>query len=124
MATVEYLKFAEKTAFQETTRFKAIPIQIGIKYYAATKEEKVAKGFFISGEVGIMPSTTHFTYSSGNPDFVFKESGLCIAAGLGYQFGGVEASVRPQFNLSASGFDVYYMNFRIAYAILRKMNKI
>ncbi|MBD0365768.1 MAG: hypothetical protein ICV53_06645 [Flavisolibacter sp.] len=122
MATVEYLKFAEKTSFQQTTKFTAVPIQIGIKYYAATKEEKVAKGLFVSGEVGIMPSTTHFTYTSGNKD-KFKESGLSVAPGLGYQLGRVEASFRPQFNLSASGFNVYYLNFRLAYTILKKKNR-
>lgn len=120
MATVEYLKFAEKTSSQQTASFTAVPIQVGIKYYAATKEERVAKGFFISAEVGIMPTTTNFKYESGNPDFTYKESGLSVAPGLGYQLGGVEASLRPQFNLTASGYNVYYLNFRLAYTLLKK----
>lgn len=118
-ATFEYLKFAEKATVQQTATFKATCIQVGIKYFVATKEERVSKGVFISGEVGIMPSTTNFTYTSNNRQFEFKESGLSVAMGLGYQLAGVEASLRPQFNLGASGFNVYYLNVRLAYALLR-----
>lgn len=122
IATVEYLKFAEKKSAQSTAKFTAIPVQIGIKYYAIGKEN-TSEGLFISGEAGIMRTTTFYTYTSGNPDFNFKESGLCVAPGVGYQLGRVEASFRPKFNLSASGFNVYYLNYRLAYAFRKRINK-
>ena len=122
IVTVEYLKFAEKNSPQNTVKFTAVPIQIGIKYYAS-RVENIPSGLFISGEVGTMPTTTHFTFVSGNPDRKFKESGLSVAPGIGYQLRKVEASFRPQFNLSASGYNVYYMNFRLAYALVKSKAK-
>ncbi|MDZ4808341.1 MAG: hypothetical protein SGI96_08715 [Bacteroidota bacterium] len=65
-----------------------------------------------------MPTTTHFDYAV-NTDRDFKESGLSTALGIGYQLDNIEASTRLQYNLSASGFNVYYYNFRIAYTFIK-----
>jgi len=125
MATIGYLSFAKNNPYSSapatTSEFKAIPIQVGIKYYPKEKTE-IAKGFYISAELGVMRTTTHFTYAA-NPDFNFKESGLSVAPGLGYLFRNLESSFRLQYNLSASGFNVYYYNFRLAYAFLKRKNK-
>jgi hypothetical protein len=118
IATAEYLKFIEKSAFQYVTNFTAVPIQIGIKYYTAKEVEKIANGLFISGEIGIIASTSKYNYTSGNQN-KFKESGISVAPGIGYQFSKIESSIRPQFNLSASGFNVYYLNFRLGYKVFQ-----
>ena len=122
IATIEYLKFTDKKDAFSTTSFRAIPIQVGIKYYT-TRKAYASKGFFISGELGIMPTTTVFDYTNGLPTFTFKESGLSIAPGIGYQAGRAEVSIRPQFNLTAAGFDVYYLNMRLAYAFIKTQKK-
>jgi len=126
MLTVGYLGFAEKELpFSGTpptrTKVKAIPIQAGVKYYIQ-KINEPPKGFFISAELGLMPTSTHFDYAV-NPDFDFKESGLSTALGIGYLAGIIEAGFRLQYNLTASGFDVYYYNFRLAYCFLKIKNK-
>ena len=126
IATIGYLGFAKKELPYSGTpptiaMYRAIPIQAGVKYY--TKEIKeTAKGIFISAELGIMPTTIHFDYLN-YPDLDFKESGLSTAMGIGYQLGNIESGFRVQFNLSDSGFDVYYYNFRIAYTFLKLKNK-
>jgi hypothetical protein len=118
MITVEYLKFAEQKNEFNTTEFKAIPVQVGIKYYNRVIGKRPG-GFFFSSELGLMPTTTHFTFVSNNPERTYKESGLCLAYGPGYLLGKGEASIRLQHNLSASGFDIYFIAFRLAYAFLR-----
>lgn len=128
MATLEYFQFAEKEYYEfgklvNTSDFTAMPVQIGLRHFIGTQEERLAKGFFISFELGVMPTKTHSTYTNGSPDSEFKESGLSVAPGIGYQAGRVEASIRPQFNLAASGFNVYYLNFRLAYVVFRKFKK-
>ena len=117
IATIEYLTFAEKQQTLSTTKFSAIPIQVGVKFYPGAKPF-VASGFFISGELGLMFTTTKYMYSNGLPDDKFKESGLSLTPGIGYQLGNLEAGFRPQLNLTASGFDIYYLNFGLAYRIL------
>ena len=121
IATIGYLWFAKETPFpgtpSTTSTFKALPIQAGLKYYPQERKEK-PKGFFISAELGIMPTTTHFT-NPPNPEFDRKETGLSCAPGVGYQLGDLESGFRLQYNLTASGFNVYYYNFRIAYAFLK-----
>lgn len=122
IVTIGYLAFAQKKLpYSGTpptiTSFKAIPIQVGVKYYPMEKKE-MPKGIFISGELGFMPSTVHFDYLN-YPDRDFKESGLCTAMGMGFQLGNIETGFRVQYNLSDSGFDVYYYNFRLAYTFLK-----
>lgn len=65
-----------------------------------------------------MPGSTVFTYANGNPQYKHKETGLCLAPGIGYMINGIELSLRPQYNLTAAGLDVYYWNVRLAYAIM------
>ena len=122
IATVGYIGFAkQELPYSGTpptiTTVKAIPIQAGLKYYFKAVKE-TPKSFFASAELGFMPITTHFDYAV-NQDRDFKESGLSTALGIGYQLGNLEASTRLQYNLTASGFNVYYYNFRIAYGILK-----
>ena len=122
-ATVGYLGFAEQElAFSGTpptkTKVSAILIQIGMKYYP----KEASNGFFLSAELGLMPTTTRFDYAT-NPDKKFNESGLSCAPGIGYQFGNIEAGFRLQYNLTASGFNVYYYGFRLAYALLKGKSK-
>ena len=126
MATIGYLGFAQQELSYSgtpptTTKVKAIPIQAGLKYYPKNIIE-TPKGFFISAELGFMPTTTHFNYAV-NPDRIFKEAGLSAAPGIGYQLGNIEGSFRLQYNLAASGFNVYYYNFRIAYGFLKRKDK-
>ena len=125
LATMGYLTFPQKHPFSNTptttSKVKAILIQAGLKYYPKEKNE-TPKGFFISSELGFMPTTTHFTYAT-NPDFNFKETGFSYAPGIGYQLGNIESSFRLQYNLTASGFNVYYYNFRLAYSLLKIKNK-
>ena len=121
IATIGYLWFAKEDHFFNTstsTTFKALSIQAGIKYYTREKKE-IQKGFFISAELGAMPTTTHFDYET-NPDLNFKETGISVAPGLGFMLGKIELSLRLQYNLTASGFNVYYYNFRLAYAFLKQ----
>lgn len=125
MATIEYFQFAEKEHYEfgklvNTSDFSAMPVQIGLRHFIGTPEERLAKGFFISFELGIMATKTHSTYTNGSPESEFKSSGLSVAPGIGYQLGRIEASIRPQFNLADAGFNVYYLNFRLAYVVFRK----
>jgi hypothetical protein len=126
IATVGYLAFSKKHPFSNTpattTGVKATIVQAGIKYFPKEKNE-TANGPFISGELGFMSTNTHFDYAA-NPDYNFKESGLSFAPGIGYQLGNAELSFRLQYNLTASGFNIYYYNFRLAYSFLKiKDNK-
>lgn len=128
IATIEYFQFAEKEYYAfgnlvNTSSFTALPIQIGLRHFIGTQEKRLAKGFFISFELGVMPTKTQSSYTNGSPDSEFKESSLSVAPGIGYQLGRVEASIRPQFNLTASGFNVYYFNFRLAYVVFRKFKE-
>jgi hypothetical protein len=125
MASISYLIFAQSHPFSSTpsttSKVKAIPIQVGLKYYFQKRTES-SKGFFLSAEFGIMPTTTHFTYAA-NPDYDFKETGISAAPGLGYLLGNFESSFRLQYNLTASGYDIYYFNFRLAYAFRKSKEK-
>ena len=114
IATVQYLSFSDIETSDRISNFKAVPIQIGIKYYATSKPY-AATGLFFSGETGIMPTTLKFKYESGIPDYKYTEMGFTLAPGLGYQLGRAEAGFRTLFNLTSSGFDVYYLDFRLAY---------
>jgi hypothetical protein len=123
MATVSYIDFPKKHHTSPglqgtTTNVMLIPVQLGLKYYALDRDPK-PKGFFVSIEAGLMPARTDFEYAS-NPDFKFKEDGLSCAVGLGYLLWNIEGSFRLQYNLSASGFNVYYYDFMLAYAFLRR----
>lgn len=126
MVTIGYLGFASKDdpfsgSPPTTTSVKAILVQVGMKYYLEERKE-TPKGMFISAELGLMPTTIHFDYAV-NEDRDYKESGLSSALGIGYQLGNIESGVRLQYNLTASGFHVYYYNFRIAYAFLKGKKK-
>jgi hypothetical protein len=118
ITTVGYLSFGEQEdefsgTPPTTTKVHAIPIQAGIKYYIKKITEPV-NGIFVSAETGFMPTTTHFDYAV-SPDSDFKESGFTAAIGSGYQHKSLEAGFRLQYNLTASGLNIYYFNFRVAY---------
>lgn len=126
LATIGYLTFGQKElSFSgsplTSAKVEAIPIQIGLKFYPGKKKEPT-KRFFFTTEVGFMPTTTHFEYAT-NPDYDFKESGLSVAPGTGYQLGKIETSFRLQYNLTASGSNIYYTNFRLAYTFQKKKIK-
>lgn len=122
IATIGYLGFAKAQPYPgtptTTTKVKAIPVQVGVKIYFQEKKE-MPKGGFFSAELGFMPTTTRFKYAV-NPDFNFKESGFSCAPGIGYLIGNIEAGFRLQYNLSVSGFHIYYYNFRLSYAFVKK----
>ena len=125
MATLGYLGFAEAQPYSYTSVTKskvyAIIFQPGIKYYIQKKRDR-PRGFFISAEIGLMYTNTHFDYEA-NPDFNFDETGLSCAPGIGYQLGKIETGFRLQYNLTASGYNVYYYNIRVAYAFLKRNSK-
>ncbi|HTE28273.1 hypothetical protein [Flavitalea sp.] len=121
LATIGYLFSSKQHPFPSvpttTSTYKVLPLQVGIKYY--TKEKGVVrKGLFFSGELGLLFTTTNFTFAS-NPDDKRKETDLGFAPGIGYLIGKIEPSFRLQFDLSDSGFNVYYYNFRVAYAFIK-----
>ena len=94
MATIGYLSFAKKSPFPSsptyTNQVNAILIQVGIKYYVLEKN-KNPNGFFLSGEIGIMPTSNHITYTNGSKQN-FKEAGLSSALGVGYQYKKLETT--------------------------------
>lgn len=119
MATIGYLFSSEQQPYPTiapatTSNYKVLPLQIGVKYYLKEKGED-PKGFFISGELGLLFTTTELS-NPANPDIKRKEADLGLAPGIGFLFGKFEPSFRLQYNLSDSGFKVYYYDFRIAYA--------
>ncbi len=120
IATVEYISFGKKSpapsAPTYTNQVNVIPIQVGIKYYVREKDLS-PNGVFFSAEAGVMPTSNHITYTNGSKQNL-KETGFSTALGLGYQYKKLESSCRLQYNLTASGLNVYYYNFRIAYAFL------
>jgi hypothetical protein len=120
--TVGYLSFEEASPFSTeptfTEQLNTIIIQAGIKYYIKEKID-LTKGVFFSSELGSMPTTKEITFTTGTKE-KFKEGGLSLALGTGYQLKNLEASFRLQYNLTARGFHVYYYNFRLAYAFLRE----
>jgi hypothetical protein len=118
IVTIGYLVSSKQVPYSylptTTSTYKVLPFLLGIKYY--TKEKETAsKGFFISGELGLLFTSTHFTYAS-NADYKRNETDLGLAFGIGYLLGKLEPSFRLQQDLSDSGFNVYYYNFRVAYA--------
>lgn len=122
MATLGYLTFGrQEEAFSgtppTTTKVNVIPIQGGLKYYTKKVTDPV-KGIFISLETGFMHTTTRFDYAL-QPDRTYKEGGFPVALGSGYQHKSLEAGFRLQFNLYASGWNIYYFNFRVAYGFSR-----
>jgi hypothetical protein len=123
MATVSYLGFALAHPYSTTysEQVNAMLVQVGLKYYTQERKEK-SNGFFISAELGIMPTTNHIT-STTDSKMISKETGLSVAPGLGYLLGNLEAGFRLQYNLTATGYHVYYYNFRLAYAFLKKKDK-
>jgi Outer membrane protein beta-barrel domain len=125
MATISYLSFALAHPLPTTPSYSeqvnAMLVQVGLKYYTQERKEK-SNGFFISAELGLMPTTTHITFTTGSKQN-FKETGLSVAPGLGYLLGNLEASFRLQYNLTATGSHVYYYNFRLAYVFLKRKNK-
>ncbi|MFI5152522.1 MAG: hypothetical protein ACHQET_04265 [Chitinophagales bacterium] len=120
-ATVSTLFFGKKQQTyiteQTTTAVTTVPFEIGLKYYFP-RIEQAPSGIFLSIESGIMPTKTHFDYQN-SPDADFRETGWAAAFGAGYQFWNIESSFRFQYNLTASGYHVYYYDIRIAYAFLR-----
>ena len=125
IATVGYLSFEEASPFSTqptfTEQLNTIIIQAGIKYYIKERID-LTKGVFFSGELGSMPTTNEITFTTGAKE-KFKEGGLSLALGTGYQLKNIEASFRLQYNLAARGFHIYYYNFRLAYAFLREKKK-
>jgi len=121
LATIGYLFSTKQNPFptepNTTSTYKALPLQVGIKYYIKEKG-LVQKGFFFSGELGLIFTTTHFTYAT-NPDNKRNETDLSLAPGIGYLLGKLESSFRLQYDLSDSGFKVYYYNLRLAYAFIK-----
>lgn len=118
MATGGYLWFLNKESafFSSTSKFWALPVQFGLKYYPV---DKAVAGLFFSAELGIMVNKREIIYHSFDPDVKRTYKDASVAPGIGYRFGNVEPSFRLQFNLSDAGFNVYYLNFRIAYIILK-----
>lgn len=119
MVTAGYLIFGEKHPYPTdpayTEQLNILIIQAGIKYYIEAKTD-MAKGIFLSTEIGAMPSTNNISFTNGSKE-KFKEGGLSIALGTGYQLKNLDASFRLQYNLTVRGLHVYYYNFRLAYAI-------
>lgn len=125
IASLGYLGFAEAHPYSYTslkaTKVYAIIFQPGIKYYLQKKQER-PRGFFISAEIGLMYTNTSFDYESYT-DFTYDETGLSCAPGIGYQLGKIETGFRLQYNLTASGYNVYYYNFSVAYTFMKKKSK-
>lgn len=126
MASLGYLGFAETTPYSNSPETKAkayaIVFQPGIKYYLQKKEER-PKGIFFSFELGLMYVNTAFDYAT-NPDNTLDYTDLSCAPGIGYQLGKIETGFRLQYNLGETGLNVYYYNFRIAYAFLKSKTKM
>ena len=122
IATVGYLSFAKTNPLASyptyTNQVNETVIQLGIKYYTKPKTVNPT-GVFFTGEAGLMPTSTHITYTNGSKQNR-KESGLSVALGSGYQYKNIECSFRLQYNLSAVGYHVYYYNFRLAYSFLNR----
>lgn len=119
IASVGYLSFAKASPFSDGSSYQlsAISIQFGVKYYISRR--KIGPdGFFLSGELGIMSTTNHITYT--NSEQKVKESDLIVAPGVGYQLKNFELSFRLQYDLTKVGYHVYYYKFGIAYAFLRR----
>lgn len=118
IATVGYLWFKSKEIdfISATSRFKAVPVQIGLKYYPW---DKYTFGFFLSTEMGIMTTTRQIFYQNADPALKRTHYDISVAPGIGYKIGDVEPSCRLMFNLSDTGFNVYYLNFRVAYSFLK-----
>ena len=117
IATLGYISFAKTSPFSTsptfTTKAAAIPIELGIKYYPIKNTGK-PKGFFISAEMGLIPTNTHVTFENGS-GHNHREIGFSLAPGLGYLLKHVEGGFRLRYNLTVNGFNVYYYDFRIAY---------
>ena len=122
IASLGYLGFTETTPYSTTPETKAkayvIVFQPGIKYYLQKKQER-PKGVFFTFELGLMYVNTKFDFAS-NPDHTSKYTDISLAPGIGYQLGKIETGFRLQFNLGETGYNVYYYNFRVAYAFLKK----
>ena len=121
LATVGYLFSSRQNPYPTTptttSTYNVCPVQVGIKYYTKQKDV-VQKGLFFSVETGFLLTTTRFTYAS-NPPSKRKETDLAFAPGIGYLLGPVEPSFRLQYDLTDAGFNVYYFNFRLAYAFIK-----
>jgi hypothetical protein len=116
MVTGGYLWFKPKDSdyLSATSTFRALPIQAGVKYFPF---DKAVVGLFFSTELGMMVTKRETVYHAFDPDFARTYYDLSVAPGIGYRLGKVEPSFRLQFNLSDAGFNVYYLNFRIAYTL-------
>ncbi|HSB93645.1 MAG TPA: outer membrane beta-barrel protein [Flavitalea sp.] len=113
-ASVGYTSFADVETSDRVSNFKAIPIQLGMKYYALAKAFE-STGLFFSADFGMMPTSVKFKFKNGDPDYKNSNLSFTIAPGVGYQAGPAEVSIKPLFNLSETGSKVYYVDFRIAY---------
>lgn len=122
IATAGYLSFAKTTPYLYEPNYNrqidAFIIQVGVKFYLKPINENPT-GFFFTGEAGLMPTSTHITYTNGSKQNR-KENGLSVALGSGFQYKKIETSFRLQFNLSDNGYHVYYYNFRLAYALFNR----
>ena len=122
--TAGYISFGESKPYSYTTtvyKVNAIPVQLGIKYYTQAQKE-IPDGFFLSAEAGYIITGGHINYPNGLTQKP-GESGFGIAIGPGYFHKHLDLGMRAQFNLTNSGFRVYYYNVRVAYALYTKKKK-
>jgi hypothetical protein len=91
---------------------------LGTKYYVKEKGQ-VPKGLFFSGELSLLATTSYATFAA-NPPVKRKHTDFGMAPGIGYLLGPLEASIRIQYNLPDAGFNIYYYNFRLAYAFIKR----
>lgn len=120
MITAGYVSFAEHSysysVVSYSSKFKVVPMQLGLKYYWIKKHPKNSP--FLSFEGGLMKTSTKRKYDTDLPDETYKFTDLSAAPGIGYQFDGLEAGFRLQYNLSDAGFTPYYYNIRVGYNML------
>lgn len=119
-ATTGYLSFLEKRAnldeyeYEYDAKVSMLPVQIGLKYYPKVIR-KFPKGFFISGETGIMLIYKTLNFDDGT---LYKAlyTDLILAPGIGYQLGKFESNLRFVFEPREA---IYHLSFRLSYAIIK-----
>lgn len=118
IATGGYLWFKSKDSdfISTTTKFRALPVQVGIKYFPL---DKAVASLFVSTELGFMVTKREIINHDSDHDFKRRYFDLSVALGIGYHLRNFEPSFRLQFNLPDAGYNIYYLNFRIAYIFLK-----